>query len=121
MLLLELKNYLLKLVEFFDSQIVIVGTIMWQKIGVSILVGIGFLLITALIGQGSFSLLSRKIRAMIAPLTDRRVQLMSELVAGIQVSSGYLISYFTFKQPRWVKISSFKCYKILENNFVKQT
>jgi len=61
------------------------GTIMWQKIGISVLVGIGSLLIIALVVQGTFSLLSRRIRAMIAPLTDRRIQLMSELVAGIQV------------------------------------
>lgn len=71
---------------------------MWQKIGISVLVGIGSLLIIALVIQGFFSLLSRKIRAMIAPLTDRRVQLMSELVAGIQVSPGYLISYFILKR-----------------------
>ncbi|XP_036147821.1 multidrug resistance-associated protein 4 [Monomorium pharaonis] len=70
-------------------QIIIVGYIMWQKIGFSTLVGIGSLLITALIVQGSFSILSRKLRAMIAPLTDRRVQLMSELVAGIQVVKMY--------------------------------
>ncbi|XP_011704354.1 PREDICTED: multidrug resistance-associated protein 4-like, partial [Wasmannia auropunctata] len=73
----------------FYSQMVIIGVIMWQKIGISVLVGIGSLLIIALIVQGTFSLLSRKIRAMIAPLTDRRVQLMSELVAGIQVVKMY--------------------------------
>ncbi|XP_011877750.1 PREDICTED: multidrug resistance-associated protein 4-like isoform X2 [Vollenhovia emeryi] len=65
-------------------QIVIIGSIMWEKLGYSVLVGIGSLLIIALVVQGIFSLLSRRIRAMIAPQTDRRVQLMSELVAGIQ-------------------------------------
>jgi hypothetical protein len=62
---------------------------MWQKIGISTLVGIGTLLIIAIPIQGTFSLLSRNIRAMIAPQTDRRVQLMSELVAGIQVFKVY--------------------------------
>ncbi|XP_073368124.1 LOW QUALITY PROTEIN: multidrug resistance-associated protein 4 [Mycetomoellerius zeteki] len=70
-------------------QIIIMGTIMWQKIGISVLVGIGSLLIIALALQGTFSLLSHRIRAMIAPLTDRRVQLMSELVAGIQIVKMY--------------------------------
>ncbi|XP_039312480.1 multidrug resistance-associated protein 4-like isoform X1 [Solenopsis invicta] len=70
-------------------QIVIVGSIMWQRIGISTLVGIGLLLIIALVVQGTFSLLSRKIRTMIAPLTDQRVQRMSELIAGIQVVKMY--------------------------------
>jgi len=92
--------------SFLYLQIVIIGTIMWQKIGISVFVGIGSLLIIALAVQGTFSLLSRRIRALIAPLTDRRVQLMSELVAGIQVSPGYLISYFTLEW--WVKTLTFK-------------
>lgn len=82
---------------------------MWRKIGISELVGIGSLLIIALIVQGTFSLLSRKIRAMVAPLTDRRVQLMSELVAGIQVSSKYFISYYSFKMPNEDTNMSDKC------------
>ncbi|KAG5307336.1 MRP4 protein, partial [Acromyrmex insinuator] len=79
----------LNYVWIMPFQIIIMGTIMWQKIGISVLVGIGSLLIIALLVQGTFSLLSRRIRAMIAPLTDRRVQLMSELVAGIQVVKMY--------------------------------
>lgn len=79
----------LNFIWIMPIQIVIVGTIMWRKIGISVLVGIGSLLVISLIVQGNFSVLSRKIRAMIAPLTDRRVQLMSELVAGIQVVKMY--------------------------------
>lgn len=74
-----------RLSTLFYLQVIVVGYIMWMKIGVSTLVGIGSLLIISLPIQGSFSLLSRNIRAIIAPLTDRRVQLMSELIAGIQV------------------------------------
>ncbi|XP_011149209.1 multidrug resistance-associated protein 4-like [Harpegnathos saltator] len=70
-------------------QVVTVTYIMWQKIGISTFVGIGSLLIITLPIQGTFSLLSRSIRAKIAPLTDRRVQLMSELIAGIQVVKMY--------------------------------
>ncbi|XP_070149139.1 ATP-binding cassette sub-family C member 4-like isoform X2 [Polyergus mexicanus] len=70
-------------------QVIIVGYIMWRKIGVSIFIGIGLLLIISLPIQGTFSLLSHDNRAMIAPLTDRRVQLMNELIAGIQVIKMY--------------------------------
>ncbi|XP_029164634.1 multidrug resistance-associated protein 4-like isoform X2 [Nylanderia fulva] len=70
-------------------KILIVGYIMWQKIGISFLVSIGLLLIICLPIQGTFSVLSRDIRAKIAPLTDRRVQLMNELIAGIQVIKMY--------------------------------
>jgi len=58
---------------------------MWQKVGVSILMGIGLLLIISIPIQGTIGLLSHNIRAIIAPLTDRRIQLMNEIVAGIQV------------------------------------
>ncbi|KAG5324088.1 MRP4 protein, partial [Pseudoatta argentina] len=61
-----------------------IRTIMWQKVGISSLVGIGTLLIIVLPGQETLSFLNLKLRTMIAPLTDRRVQLMSELIAGIQ-------------------------------------
>ncbi|XP_071557590.1 ATP-binding cassette subfamily C member 4-like [Temnothorax nylanderi] len=70
-------------------QVTVIAIIMWQKVGISVLVGIGSLLIIALVVQGTFSVLGRRIRAMIAPLTDRRVQLMSELVTGIQVVKMY--------------------------------
>ncbi|XP_014467785.1 PREDICTED: multidrug resistance-associated protein 4-like [Dinoponera quadriceps] len=70
-------------------QLVTVTYIMWQKIGISTFVGVGMLLIITLPIQGTFSLLSRNIRASIAVLTDRRVQLMSELIAGIQVVKMY--------------------------------
>ncbi|XP_077262946.1 LOW QUALITY PROTEIN: ATP-binding cassette subfamily C member 4-like [Temnothorax americanus] len=80
----------LNFIWIMPIQIMIIGTIMWRNIGISGLVGIGTLMFIALVVQGIISLLSRKIRAMIAPLTDRRVQLMSELVAGIQVVKMYV-------------------------------
>ncbi|XP_014467786.1 PREDICTED: multidrug resistance-associated protein 4-like [Dinoponera quadriceps] len=70
-------------------QIMLVTYIMWQRAGISCFVGVGLLLFITLPIQGSFSFLSRNIRAVIAPLTDRRVQLMSELIAGIQVVKMY--------------------------------
>ncbi|XP_036142951.1 multidrug resistance-associated protein 4-like isoform X2 [Monomorium pharaonis] len=79
----------LNFIWIMPLQITIIGYITWQKIGFSTLIGIGSLLIIAPIVQGFFSIHSRKLRAMIAPLTDRRVQIMSELVAGIQVVKMY--------------------------------
>ncbi|XP_029676365.1 multidrug resistance-associated protein 4-like [Formica exsecta] len=79
----------LNFIWIMPFQVIIVGYLMWHKIGVSIFVGIGLLLIISLPIQGTFSLLSRNIRAKIAPLTDRRVQLMNELIAGIQVIKMY--------------------------------
>ncbi|XP_036143719.1 multidrug resistance-associated protein 4 isoform X2 [Monomorium pharaonis] len=79
----------LNIIWIMPLQIAIAGYIMWQKIGFSTLVAIGLLLITVLIVQGFFSILNHKLRTMIAPLTDRRVQIMSELVTGIQVVKMY--------------------------------
>ncbi|KAG5335593.1 MRP4 protein, partial [Acromyrmex heyeri] len=61
--------------------------IMWQKVGISSFVGIGTLLIIVLSGQGTLSFLNLKLRIMIAPLIDRKGQLMSEFIAEIQISS----------------------------------
>lgn len=58
---------------------------MWQSIGIYTLIGFGSLLLLTIPIQAYASILSGKLRASIAGLTDRRVQLMSELVAGIQV------------------------------------
>ncbi|KAL0104962.1 hypothetical protein PUN28_016536 [Cardiocondyla obscurior] len=84
----QLTTYL-NFIWIMPVQLVVIGSIMWQRVGISVFVGIGSLLVITLLVQGTFSILSRKIRAMIAPLTDRRVQLMSELVAGIQVVKMY--------------------------------
>ncbi|KAG5309273.1 MRP4 protein, partial [Acromyrmex insinuator] len=86
---LLLNNCLFKLTGFYFYLQTAIGTIMWQKVGISSFVGIGTLLIIVLPGQKTLSFLNLKLRTMIAPLTDRRVQLMSELIAGIQVMKMY--------------------------------
>ncbi|XP_008553008.1 ATP-binding cassette sub-family C member 4 isoform X2 [Microplitis demolitor] len=70
-------------------QVIIVGYIMWQSIGIYTLVGFATLLLLTIPMQAYASILSGKLRESIAGLTDRRVQLMSELVAGIQVIKMY--------------------------------
>ncbi|XP_018338454.1 PREDICTED: multidrug resistance-associated protein 4-like [Trachymyrmex septentrionalis] len=81
----------------------IIGTIMWQKVGILYLVGIGTLLIIVLPGQETLCFLNLKLRTMIALLTDRRVQLMSELIARIQanqqLSTGMLILNAVVRTP----------------------
>lgn len=59
---------------------------MWQKIGISTIIGISCLLLMAVPFQAYISKRGGKLRASIARLTDKRVQLMNELIAGINVS-----------------------------------
>lgn len=58
---------------------------MWRTIGVASFVGIGALLLMAIPIQTYISKIGGVLRGLIAQLTDRRVQLMNELIAGIQV------------------------------------
>ncbi|XP_034942803.1 multidrug resistance-associated protein 4-like isoform X2 [Chelonus insularis] len=70
-------------------QLVVVGYIMWQSIRIYSLVALGSLIILTIPVQTYLSKISGNLRALIARLTDRRVQLMSELIAGIQVVKMY--------------------------------
>ncbi|XP_057321988.1 ATP-binding cassette sub-family C member 4-like isoform X2 [Microplitis mediator] len=65
-------------------QIIIVGCIMWQSIGIYTLVGFVTMLLLSIPMQGYASLISGKLRKLTAKLTDRRIQLISEIIAGIQ-------------------------------------
>lgn len=66
-------------------QIFVVGYIIWRNIGVYTLVGYGVLFIITIPMQSYVGIITGKLRNLTAKLTDRRVQLMSELIAGIQV------------------------------------
>ncbi|KAG5309736.1 L259 protein, partial [Pseudoatta argentina] len=88
--------------------------IMWQKVGISSFVGIGTLLIIVFSGQKTLSFLNLKLRIIIAPLTDRRGQLMSEFIAEIQVMKIYAwekpfsqIVSITRKEIKQIKFSSY--------------
>ncbi|KAK0084066.1 hypothetical protein PV325_007667 [Microctonus aethiopoides] len=78
--------------------IIIIGYIMWQIMGLSTFAGIGALLLMAVPLQTYISIISGKLREKIAQLTDRRIQLMSEIIAGIQVllSEVKLIKYSSY-------------------------
>ncbi|XP_043261450.1 uncharacterized protein LOC122402590 [Colletes gigas] len=82
--------YYLNFVWIAPFQIIIIAVIMWQRIGISTIVGIGALLVMTIPVNTVSVRVSRKLRGMIARLTDRRVQLMNELVAGIQVIKMYV-------------------------------
>ncbi|XP_046746888.1 ATP-binding cassette sub-family C member 4-like [Diprion similis] len=70
-------------------QVVLIGYVMWQSVGPAALVGIGTLILQTIPIQGYLSRLSAKFRSKIAVKTDNRVQLMSELISGIQVVKMY--------------------------------
>ncbi|XP_043284009.1 probable multidrug resistance-associated protein lethal(2)03659 isoform X2 [Venturia canescens] len=79
----------LNLIWIMPIQLIVVGYIMWQSVKVSTLVGIGSLLLLAVPIQSYLSRVSSTLRSSTAQLTDRRVQLMNELIAGIQVVKMY--------------------------------
>ncbi|KAI2474052.1 Multi drug resistance-associated protein (MRP) [Diabrotica virgifera virgifera] len=70
-------------------QVIFLTFIIWQQVGLSSLVGIIAMGIISLLVQGYMGKLSGDYRAKIAKKTDRRVQLMSEIVSGIQVIKMY--------------------------------
>lgn len=67
------------------TQILLILYVMWESIGAILLVGIGILLVIAVPLQMIVIFRSKFLRGKIALLTDKRVQLMNELVSGIQV------------------------------------
>ncbi|KAJ8684206.1 hypothetical protein QAD02_019998, partial [Eretmocerus hayati] len=83
------------LFQFFNMvwitpiQAILIIYVMWDAIGVLLLVGIAILLIIAVPLQSIVIYASKILRSKIAVLTDKRVQLMSELVSGIQVVKMY--------------------------------
>ncbi|XP_046598085.1 ATP-binding cassette sub-family C member 4-like isoform X1 [Neodiprion lecontei] len=70
-------------------QVVLIGYVMWQIVGPTSLVGIVVMMLQTIPLQGYLSTVSRKLRSKIAAKTDYRVQLMSELISGIQVVKMY--------------------------------
>ncbi|XP_046746906.1 ATP-binding cassette sub-family C member 4-like [Diprion similis] len=70
-------------------QVLLLGYTMWQFVGWAALVGIGVMVMQTMPVQGYLSHIVGMLRAKIAVKTDERVQLMSELVSGIQVMKMY--------------------------------
>ncbi|CAD6203315.1 GSCOCT00009756001.2-RA-CDS [Cotesia congregata] len=84
-LLPEFLNYL----WITPLQIIVIGYIIWRSIGIYTLVGYGMLFLITIPMQSYVGMVTGKLRDVTAKLTDRRVQLMSELIAGIQVVKMY--------------------------------
>ena len=59
--------------------------IMWYKLGTASSVGIAILLLITVPSSTMFLTMIRKFRETIASWTDKRMQLMNELIGGIQV------------------------------------
>ncbi|KAB0798124.1 hypothetical protein PPYR_09117 [Photinus pyralis] len=70
-------------------QAIVAGIIMYDSIGCAAFAGLAVLTIQAVPLQGYLSYLQGKLRLKIANHTDYRVQLMSEITAGIQVIKMY--------------------------------
>ncbi|XP_057334745.1 ATP-binding cassette sub-family C member 4-like isoform X1 [Microplitis mediator] len=70
-------------------QVIVIGYLIWRSIGVYTLIGYGVLLLMTIPMQCYVGVRTGKLRNLTAKLTDRRVQFMSELIAGIQVIKMY--------------------------------
>ncbi|XP_012257506.2 ATP-binding cassette sub-family C member 4-like isoform X1 [Athalia rosae] len=70
-------------------QILVMSFVMWQSVGVATIVGLGAMVLQTIPIQGYLSRISGRLRSKIAVKTDERVQLMSELIFGIQVVKMY--------------------------------
>ncbi|XP_043486988.1 ATP-binding cassette sub-family C member 4-like, partial [Polistes fuscatus] len=70
-------------------QLVVIVYIMWTMIGLSSLFGVACFILISLPIQGYFPIISNRLRASIASLTDKRVQLMGEFINGIQMIKMY--------------------------------
>lgn len=70
---------------------------MWESVGWATIAGMGAMIVLTVPVQGYLSTLSGIFRSKIAVKTDERVQLMSELIPGIQVISCQT-KIFTYKR-----------------------
>ncbi|KOC62298.1 Multidrug resistance-associated protein 4 [Habropoda laboriosa] len=86
--------YYLNFIWITPIQVIFVTTIIWYKVGISSMVGIGTLLLMTIPVHSVFIRLNHKLRKVIATLTDKRVQFMNELIRGIQV-----IKMYTWEKP----------------------
>ncbi|KAB0798126.1 hypothetical protein PPYR_09119 [Photinus pyralis] len=85
----DLVPLFLHYIWLMPLQTVVAGVIMYNSIGYAAFAGIAALTIQAVPLQGYLSYLQGKLRLKIANRTDHRVQLMSEITAGIQVIKMY--------------------------------
>lgn len=58
---------------------------MWQSVGIASLVGVAAIIVQTIPIQILLSIVTAKLRSKIAENTDNRIQLLSELISGVQV------------------------------------
>ncbi|KAK4879098.1 hypothetical protein RN001_007244 [Aquatica leii] len=85
----DLVPFFLHYIWIMPIQTIVAGAIMYSSIGYAAFAGLAALTIQAVPLQGYLSHLQGKFRLKIANRTDRRVQLMNEITAGIQVIKMY--------------------------------
>ncbi|XP_017760874.1 PREDICTED: multidrug resistance-associated protein 4-like [Eufriesea mexicana] len=81
--------YYLNFLWITPIQIIFVTVIMWHKAGLPSIIGVAILLLITIPNHTVFLSLVRQIRKIVATLTDSRVQLMNELISGIEVVKMY--------------------------------
>nr|XP_039260100.1 multidrug resistance-associated protein 4-like isoform X1 [Styela clava] len=69
-------------------QCLIVGSIIWQELGIAVLSGMGFLILIMLLQIFSGRAFG-KIRSMTAVITDKRIRLMNEVITGMRIIKMY--------------------------------
>ncbi|XP_046597102.1 ATP-binding cassette sub-family C member 4 isoform X2 [Neodiprion lecontei] len=84
----DVLNYL-HLVWIMPLQTILIGYVIWQSVGIATLAGVAAMIIQTLPVQSYLTHISAKLRSKIADRTDERVQIMSELISGIQVVKMY--------------------------------
>ncbi|CAK9828619.1 ATP-binding cassette sub-family C member 4 [Anthophora retusa] len=86
--------YYLNFIWITPIQVILVASVIWYKVGISSMVGVGALLLMTIPAHSVFIRLNHKLRTVVATLTDKRVQFMNELISGIQV-----IKMYTWEKP----------------------
>ncbi|XP_046622338.1 ATP-binding cassette sub-family C member 4-like [Neodiprion virginianus] len=98
---------LLNFIWIVPMQVLLLGYMMWQFVGEAALVGIGVMIMQTMPVQGYLSHIAGILRAKIAVKTDERVQLMSELVSGIQV-----VKMYSWEKPFQTLVSKTRALEI---------
>ncbi|CAH0557930.1 unnamed protein product [Brassicogethes aeneus] len=77
-----------KILYLTPIQTILITYLMWQEIGFSCLIGIGFLIVTALPSNLTFKMVG-KLRLRLSKCTDLRLKLIDEIISGIKVIKMY--------------------------------
>ncbi|KAH0534626.1 hypothetical protein KQX54_006001 [Cotesia glomerata] len=75
-------------------QMIIIFPIVWQSIGLHVIVGFGALLTVVISMQGCIEIVDSTLRKMIEKLTDQRNQIVKEITIGIKIVKMYVLEKY---------------------------